>query len=101
MGIGCERNQTLCQSDTFKGNETSRSGVEWVMQNNTGVGVGVVHQLKNRLSYREDILSVRKARDPNCHCGCHNRYRGHCGEKTDEVAFRNPENMLRWVVRVR
>ena len=61
----------------------------------------MVHQLKNRLSYREDILSVRKVRNPNCQCGCHNRFRGHCGEKTVEAAFRNPENMLRWVVRVR
>ena len=101
MGIGCERNQTVCQSDTFKGNETSRSGVALVTQNNTGVGVGVVHQLKNRLSYRKEVLSVRKARNPNCQCGCHNRYRGRCGEKTDEAAFRNPENMLSWVLRVK
>ena len=100
MGSGCERNQTVCQSDTFKGNETSRSGVELVTQNNTGVGVGVVHQLKNRLSYRKEVLSVRKARNPNCQCGCHKRYRGRCGEKTDEAAFRNPENMLSWGLRV-
>lgn len=45
-------------------------------------GWGWYTSLENRLSYREDILSVRKARDPNCQCGCHNRYKGHCGDKT-------------------
>lgn len=83
MGIGCKRNQRTCQSDTFKGNGTSRSGGDLVTQNNTVA----VHELKNRISCKEEVLPARKARNPNCQGGCHNRYRGHCSEKTDKAAF--------------
>lgn len=70
------------------------------MQNNTGVGMGVVHRLKTDKAIGKTFYHSGRQGIQIVNVDVITGIRDTV-DKTDEVAFRNPENMLRWVVRVR